>query len=476
MNSSVQSSGTVAGRSRWWAFGAVCLGFHLVIIEGMVVTIALPSIQSDLGFSELSLIWVVNAYLIPYSGFLLVGGRLSDLLGARRLFLFGILIFTAASVLCGLAESRASLIGARVVQGLGGSVIASVSFSLTMSLFSEDSERATALNIFNFVNSCGSAVALVLGGTLTGLLNWHWIFLINLPFGAAAYALCLLCLPDTPRLSTVNRLDFGGAVSVTLSLTLTVYSIVNGSKLGWHSAQTIVAATGAVVSLILFLHIESRVPTPIIPLSLFRRRPLVIANIIFILWCFAGSSWYFASSLYMRTVLKYDAVQVGLTFLPLTLAGATLQLGFCNRLVKRFGAKPPMVVGLLIASSGMLLFARAPVHGHLVADVLPGMLLMGIGTGMASTPTFLIAMKGMAQSESGFVSGIICTASMMGSALGLATLVSAASAHTSNLLSAGVSLLAALNGGYHVTFALGATLLASAPLIGAALLASEKRD
>lgn len=474
MNSQVRFPAIVVSRSRWWAFCAVCLGYIMIVIEGMVVTIALPSIQADLGFSELSLIWVVNAYLIPYSGFLLIGGRLSDLFGPRRLFLFGIALFTAASAVCGLTSSPALLISARAMQGLGGALVAPVPVSLTMNLFSEGNTRATALGLFNFVSSSGASLGLLLGGTLTSLLSWHWIFLINLPLGVVAYALCFVSLPTGQCLVTANRLDIAGAASITASLTLAVCGIVNAGKVGWHSLQTLILLTSAIASLIFFLYAEARASSPVIPLSLFRRRSLMVVSIVFMLWSFASSAWYFVSTLYLQTLLEYSAEQVGLTFLCFTLAAATFSLGVSSKLAMRFGTKRLLSLGLLMVAIGIASFARAPLHGHWVTDILPGVFLAGMGTGTLVTPTFLIATKGVAPSESGLVSGLVSTANLMGSALGLAILASAASAWTNALLSRRVSLPLALNGGYHVTDSLAAGLLTVAALMCAALLPAEE--
>jgi MFS family permease len=442
----------------------------MIVIDGVVVSIASPSIQADLGFSEPSLIWVVNAYVITYSGFLLIGGRLSDLFSPRKLFLFGIALFTVASMVCGLANSQALLIGARAVQGLGGAVVAPVTLSLTMNLFSESSQRATAAGIFNFVASSGASLGLLLGGTLTSLLNWHWLFLINLPLGVATYSLCHVLLPDSPRLTTTNRIDIAGAAAITMSLTLAVYGLVNANKTGWESMQTATFLTSAIAALIIFFYIEARVPSPVVPFRLLRRRNLMVVSVIFLLWGAAISAWYFVSALYLQIILKYSAQQAGFAFLPFTLAGAALSLGVCSKLVMRFGTKYPLIAGLLIASTGMVFFARAPLRSALVTDILPGMLLVGLGTGTVGIPSLLIATKDVSTSESGFVAGIIATAYMMGNALGLAVLVSAGSVYANELLVTGESLSVALNSGYHIVFSVAGGLLAIAPLIAAAFL------
>lgn len=475
MNSLVQSPQRLVERSRWWAFGAVCLGFLLIEIDGTNVNIALRSIQADLGFSQLSLIWVVNAYLITFGGFLLIGGRLGDLFGPRRLFLCGIVLFMAASAVCGATHSRAWLIGARAVQGLGSAVVAPIALSFTMSLFSEGPQRAAAFGIYIFLQAFGASVGLLLSGLLVSILNWHWIFLINLPLGAVAYTLCLRLPPDGPRLMTRNRLDTAGAAAVTVSLTLAVYGVVNAGKVGWSSVQTLTCLAGACASLILFLYIEAGVSNPVIPLSLFKRRNLVIANAIYLLAAFATTGWYFISALYLQMILRYSAEQTGLAFLPFSLTGAALSLGVGRKLVVHLGTKLPVVCGLLIAFTGIISFARVPLHGDFADDILPGMLLVGLGNGAIGIPTLLVATKGAAPSESGFVSGIMTTAAMIGGALGLAILLSAASACTNKLLAAGASLSVALNDGYHVAFFAAAGLYAVAIFLSATFLPKEER-
>jgi EmrB/QacA subfamily drug resistance transporter len=460
--------------SRWGSFAVLCLGTLVVILDGTVVNVALPSIKADLLFSEASLVWVINAYILTFSGFLLLGGRLSDFFGQRKLFLFGIALFTAASAACGLANTQALLIGARAIQGLGGAVVSSVSLSLTVSLFAEGPERAKAMGIYSFVGLFGGAFGLVLGGTLTGLLNWHWIFLVNLPLGVAIYALCLVSLPESPDHRPTGQLDIAGAVAVTMSSGLAVYAIVGASDAGWSSAQTLILLASSAGLLILFLYIEAGAPAPLVPLDIFRRRNLTVACVIYMLWPFTTWGWFLIAALYMQVVLKCSPEQIGLAFLPANLAAAAISLGLSARLVERFGIKRILSTGLLFTAAGFALFARAPVDGSVAFDVLPAMLLDGVGSGLACSPMLLAVTSGTPPAQSGLVSGVVNTAAMMAGALGLAVLATAASAHTNFLVRVGVDLPLALDSGYHLAFAIGAILLVVASLMATALLRIEQ--
>jgi EmrB/QacA subfamily drug resistance transporter len=418
-------------RRRWLALLVLCLGDLMIVLDSTIVNVALPSIREDLGFSETSLAWVVNAYLITFGGFLLLGGRLGDLSGYRRLFQVGIILFTVASLGCGLASSQELLVGARAVQGLGGAVVSAVALSLIMVLFTEPAERAKAMGIFGFVLSGGTA-GVLLGGVLTYVLNWHWIFLVNVPIGVVVYALSLMLLP-AGRGEAAGRLDVAGAVSVTASLMLAVYAIVNGNEAGWRSTQTIGLLAAAVALLVLFLGIEARARSPLMPLGLFRLRNVATADIVGVLMAAGMFAAFFLSALYLQLVLGYSPLQVGLAYLPSTLLWGAVSLGLSDKLVLRFGVKPPMVTGLSLFAVGILLFARAPVDGNFVVDVLPSMLLQGFGAGIAFNPLLLAAMSDVAPQESGLASGVVNTAFMMGGALGLAILASLAASRTDSL-------------------------------------------
>jgi EmrB/QacA subfamily drug resistance transporter len=452
-------------RTRWLALYVLCAGSLMIVLDTTIVNVALPSIRADLGFSETSLAWVVNAYLLTFGGFLLLGGRLGDLFGHRRMFLAGITLFTLASAACGLAGSQNFLIAARAVQGLGGAVASAVSLSLMMNLFTTPADRAKAMGVFGFVASGGGSIGVLLGGVLTGTINWHWIFLVNVPIGIAVVLFSLRLLP-TAHVSTSARLDVAGAVTVTAALMLAVYAIVNGNQNHWTSGRTLGLLAGAVALFIAFLSIESRVASPLMPLRLFRSRNLSTANVVGILWAAAMFAVFFLSALYLQIVLGYSPLQVGLAFLPGNLLMGVLSLGFSAKLVMRYGIKKPLAAGLTLAAFALLLFARAPVDGHNVVDVLPAMLLIGLGAGIAFNPVLLAAMSDVAPEESGLASGVVNTAFMMGGALGLAVLASVAASRTDSLTASGEGHLEALTGGYHLAFLVGALFAIGAAVIG----------
>jgi EmrB/QacA subfamily drug resistance transporter len=422
-------------RRRWFALVVLCFGSLMIVLDSTIVNVALPSIRKDLGFSQTSLAWVVNGYLLSFGGFLLLGGRLGDLFGHRRLFLGGIALFTLASLACGSATSPGVLVAARVVQGFGGAVVSAVSLSLMMSLFVEPAERAKAMGVFGFVAAGGGTLGVLLGGILTDVLNWHWIFLVNVPIGVAVCTLSLRVLPAGSR-QAGGRLDITGTVTVTAALMLAVYAIVNGNHAGWTSGQTLGLLAGAAALLAVFLVVESRVRSPLVPLGLFRLRNLATANAVGVLWAGAMFAWFFLSALYLQLVLGYSPLQVGLAFIPANLIMAAFSLGISAKLVMRFGIKAPLTTGLLLAAAGLALFARAPVGGHFVPDVLPSMVLLGVGAGVAFNPVLLAAMGDVEQADSGLASGIVNTSFMMGGALGLAILASLAASRTSHLLAA----------------------------------------
>jgi EmrB/QacA subfamily drug resistance transporter len=457
-------------RTKWLALLVLCLGDLMIVLDVTIVGVALPSIREDLGFSEESLAWVVNAYLITFGGFLLLGGRFGDLFGHRRLFLAGIALFTVASAVCGLSTSQEMLVIARAVQGIGGAVVSAVALSLMMTLFTEPAERAKAMGIFGFVASGGGSIGVLLGGILTDVLNWHWIFLVNIPVGILVVVLTVSVIPSARIPFASQRLDVAGAVTVTGSLMLAVYAIVNGNEVGWLTARTLglLAASGAL--LVAFLVIESRVPSPLVPLRLFRLRNIAVSNVVGVLWAGSMFAWFFLSALYLQLVLGYSPLEVGLAFLPGNLVMGALSIGLSAKLVMRFGIRLPLAVGLTLAGIGLLLFARAPVDGNFVVDVLPAMILLGLGAGMAFNPVLLAAMSDVEPMEAGLASGVVNTSFMMGGALGLAVLASLAASRTDSLLASGDSQAAALTGGYHIAFLVGALFAFGAAALGGLLL------
>jgi EmrB/QacA subfamily drug resistance transporter len=457
-------------RSRWLALYVLCLGDIMIVLDGTIVNVALPSIRADLGFSQASLAWVVNAYLLTFGGFLLLGGRLGDLFGHRRLFLIGISVFTAASLACGLATSQTFLIAARAVQGFGGAIVSVVVLSLIMIMFTEPAERAKAMGVVGFVLSGGGTAGVLLGGILTDLLSWHWIFLVNIPVGVTVFVLSAYLCPTVQALSQERRLDIGGAITVTASLMLAVYAIVKGNEVGWTSAQTLGILGAALALLLVFLAIEARHPAPLMPLGLFRHRNLSVANVVGILMAAAMFAMFFFSALYLQLVLDYSPLEVGLAFLPSTLVWGAASLLLSDRLVMRFGIKPPLVGGLVFFIGGLLLFARAPVDGTFAMDVLVPMLLFGLGGGITFNPLLLAAMGDVEPSDAGLASGIVNTAFMMGGALGLAVLAAIGTSRTDSLLASGKTEAEALTSGYHASFIVGALFAAVAAALAAALL------
>src|SRR6476661_2715139 len=403
-------------RTRWIALIILCCGDLMIVLDTTIVNVALPSIRNDLGFSPTSLAWVVNAYLLTFGGFLLLGGRLGDLYGHRRLFLIGIALFTLSSLACGLANTQGLLVAARAVQGLGGAVVSAVAFSLIMVLFTEPGERAKAMGVFGFVMSGGGTIGVLLGGVLTDVLNWHWIFLVNIPIGIAVFVTSLKLLPAAPGHAAQGRLDIGGAITVTTALMLAVYAIVNGNDAGWGSTQTLGLLALSLVLLAVFLVIESRVSAPLMPLSLFKLRNVATANVVGVLWAAAMFAWFFLSALYLQLVLGYSPLEVGLGFLPTNLIMGALSVGLSARLV------------------------------------------------------LLAAMSDVEPEDSGLASGVVNTAFMMGGALGLAVLASLAASRSDSLRASGDGALTALVGGYHVAFLVGAAFGVSAAAIGVSLL------
>lgn len=458
----------------WLALLILCLGDLMIVLDTTIVNVALPSIKTDLGFSDTSLVWVVNAYLLTFGGFLLLGGRMGDLFGQRKLFLSGIALFTLASLACGLAGSQEFLIAARAIQGVGGAVVSAIALSLITTIFSEPEERAKALGVFGFVMAGGGSIGVLLGGILTSALDWHWIFLVNLPIGIGVFALTLLLLPRGMEQEFAGRLDIGGAVAITASLMLAIYAIVNTTQSGWTSLPTLSLLAASVMLLGMFFIIESRVRSPLVPLRLFRLRNTVAANLIGVLWAAAMFAWFFISALYLQLILGYDPMQVGLAFLPANLIMGAFSLGLSAVVIKRFGIKVPLATGMLLAAIGLLLFARTPVDGTFVLDVLPAMLFLGLGAGLAFNPVLLAAMSEVEPTESGLASGVVNTSFMMGGALGLAILASLAATRTNALAGSEPVSLYAINNGYHLAFLLGGISAAVAAFVGLSLLRAER--
>jgi EmrB/QacA subfamily drug resistance transporter len=458
---------TMEGRSRWLALLVLCFGDLMIVVDMTIVNVALPSIKDDLGFSQTSLAWVVNGYLLTFGGFLLLGGRLGDLFGQRKMFLAGIGSFTAASAACGLANSQELLVVARAVQGLGGALVSAVALSLTMTLFTEAADRAKAMGIFGFVLAGGGAVGVLLGGFLTEI-SWHWIFLVNLPIGIAVFVLSLRLLPGVPGHAAGGRIDVVGAVTITAALMLAVYAIVNGNDTGWTSAQKLGLLGVSLVLLAGFLVLESRLSEPLMPLGIFRNRTVSTANVVGILLSAGMFAYFFFSALYLQQILGFTPLEVGLAYLPGTLLWGAVSIR-SDKLVMRFGIRPPLVTGLVLMGLGLVLLTQTSTDGSFASDILLPTVLASLGAGIAFNPLLLAAMSGVAPTEAGLASGVVNTAFMMGGAVGLAVLASLADSETTGLLSSGTGVADALNGGYHAAFLAGAIFTFASACVAAFL-------
>jgi EmrB/QacA subfamily drug resistance transporter len=442
----------------------------MIILDQTIVNVALPSIERDLGFSQSSLAWVVNAYLIAFGGLLLLAGRLGDLIGRRRVFLAGLGVFTAASALCGIAQDQAVLVVARFVQGAGGAATASVILGMIVTLFTEPTERAKALGVFSFVAAGGASIGLLLGGVLTQTLSWHWIFFVNLPIGAATATLALRYVPGDRGIGLKEGADVAGAVLVTGGLMLAVYSIVKAADHGWTSAHTIGFGAAAVVLLALFVLREARARTPLIPLRIFRERNLTGGNVVQALMIAAMFGMFFLGAVYMQRVLGYGPLDVGLAFLPVAAVIALLSIAVTPRLVVRFNPVATMIAGLVVMIPGLILWALAPVHADYLANLFIPMLLLGLGAGLFFPSLMTLVMSSATPEDSGLASGITNTAQQVGGALGLAVLATISSTRTKDLLHSGVSPDSAFTSGFHLVLTLGAGFLAAAVVLSAALL------
>jgi EmrB/QacA subfamily drug resistance transporter len=442
----------------------------MIILDISIVGIALPSIQRGLGFSQAGLAWVVNAYVIAFGGLLLLSGRLGDLIGRRRIFVTGLVAFTAASLLCGVAVSQEMLVAARFVQGIGGAMAAAVVLGISMTIFPEPREQAKALGIVGFVAAAGGTVGGVAGGLLIDAASWHWIFFVNVPVGIAAAALAVRLIPADRALGLGAGTDAAGAVLATAGLMLLVYTIVKVPDYGWGSARTLGLGAAAVVLLAAFVVRQATAREPLLPLRIFRSRNLPGANLCQVLMVAPMFGFSFLSVLYLQRVLGYDPAATGLAGLPMAALLAAVSLGLSARLVTRLGLRPTLLIGLALIAAGLALFARVPVHGHYVADVLPAMLLMGGGAGLAMPALMGFAMSGATTGDAGLVSGLFATGAQVGGALGLAVLAALATARTDALLAGGQATAPALTGGYHLAFGISAAIAGSGILLAATVL------
>jgi EmrB/QacA subfamily drug resistance transporter len=439
----------------WVVLVLICLAQFMVVLDATIVNVALPSIQKDLGLSEANLQWIVNAYALVFGGFLLLGGRAGDLLGRKRLFLIGLVIFTTASLLDGLASSEGMLIGSRALQGLGAALISPAALSIISTTFAEGSERAKALGVWAAIAIGGSAVGLILGGVLTQSFSWPWIFFVNVPVGIAAFILSLRLVPESKDEHARRNYDLAGAVTVTGGLMTLVYAIVKAETDGWTSATTLGFFALAAVLLASFVAVELRSSAPLVRLSIFRIRSLLTANIVMFLVASGIFAMFFFNTLYIQRVLGFGPLDAGLAFLPFT-AGIMMSAGLASRFAPRVGVRPVATVGMLVSAAGMLLLARLPVHGSYTTDVLPALFLSALGMGAVFMPLTLVATTGLEDEDQGLASGLFNTSQQIGGALGLAVLSTIAASETS---AAGGTSPQALVTGFHWAFAGGAAFV-----------------
>ena len=452
-------------RTRWAALVVLCVGMLMIVLDATIVNVALPSIQDDLDFSQSSLAWVVNAYLIAFGGLLLLAGRLGDRIGRRKMFLIGLTVFTGASLLCAVAQTHAMLIGARFLQGAGGAMTSAVILGMIVTMFRKPREQAKAIGVYSFVASAGGSIGLLLGGVLTEAINWHWIFFVNLPIGLATGLFALRLVEPDEGLGFSEGADVRGALYVTSALMLGVYTILEAGDQGWGSLHTLGLGAVAVALLAAFVVRQTRIPNPLMPLRLFRSRNVAGANAVQALFVGGMFGMFFLGALYLQRVLGYDALQVGLAFLPTTIVIGTLSLGFSERLNMRFGPRATLIPALVLIAAALLLFARTPVDATYVTDVLPSMVLLGAGAGLAFPSLMTLSMSGATPSDSGLASGLVNTTLQVGGAIGLAVVTTFATERTDGLLADGESAASALTSGYHLAYLIGAGLVAVALVI-----------
>ncbi|MFF1732464.1 MFS transporter [Streptomyces sp. NPDC058247] len=456
-------------RSRWPALGVLATGMLMTVLDGSIVTVAMPAIQSDLGFTPAGLSWVVNAYLIAFGSLLLLAGRLGDLVGRKRLFLTGTAVFTAASLLAGVATSPALLIAARFLQGVGSALASAVSLGILVTLFTEPRERARAIAVFSFTGAAGASIGQVLGGLLTDGLSWHWIFFINLPIGLAALAVAVPALPRDRGLGLRAGADTAGALLVTGGLMLGIYSVVKVEAYGWTSARTL--GTGAVAALLLagFFVRQARARTPLMPLRILRSRSVAGANLVQMLMVAALFSFQILVALYLQQVLGYGAAETGLAMLPAAAVIGAVSLGVSARLNARFGERNVLLTGIALLIGVLGLLARVPVHAHYATDILPVMFLAA-GFGLALPALTSLGMSGASEADAGLASGLFNTTQQIGMAVGVAVLSTLAASRTRSLTAQGGTRTEALTSGYHLAFTVGTGLLVTAFVIASVVL------
>jgi EmrB/QacA subfamily drug resistance transporter len=464
-------------RNRWIALYVLCVGMLMIVLDVTVVNVALPSIQDDLGFSQSSLAWVVNAYMISFGGLLLLAGRFGDILGRKNVFLAGLGVFTVASYLCGVAQTQEVLVAARFVQGVGGAMTSAVILGMIVTMFPEPREQAKAIGAYAFVASAGGSVGLLAGGVLTQSINWHWIFFVNIPIGIATAVLAWRLLGRDKGIGFGEGADVLGAVLITGSLLLGVYTIVKpAAEYGWASGRALGLGAVSLTLLVTFVVREAWASNPLMPLGIFRSRIVSGANVIQVLLVAGMFGMFFLGALYLQRVLGYDAMEIGLAFLPATIVMGALSLRYSERLIMRFGARTTLFPGLVLICVALALFAQAPVDGSYARHVLPVMILLGFGAGVSFPALMTLAMSGATQSDAGLASGLVNTTAQVGGALGLAVLATLSTTRSEDLIENGEFTASALTEGYQLAFWIGAGLVVVAIAVAVAVLQSERQE
>lgn len=465
---------TTTDRTRWIALYVLCAGVLMIVLDATIVNVALPSIKDDLGFSQSNLAWVVNAYLIPFGGLLLLAGRVGDLIGQRRMFVLGLAVFTVASALCGVAQNEAMLIAARFVQGAGGALTSAVVLGMIVSMFPEPREQAKAIGVYGFVASGGASIGLLAGGILTDAISWHWIFIVNVPVGAATLLLTLRLVAPSHGIGLRGGADIPGAVVLTGGLMLGVYTILQVAEQGWTSTRTLGLGAVAVALVAAFVVRQARIPNPLMPLRLFAARNVSASNVVMALLVAGMFSQFFLGALYMQGILGYTPLEVGLAFLPSSLVMGVVSLRFSGPLNVRFGAKATLLPGMVLIGAALLLLARTPVDGRYLIDLAPPMVLFGLGAGLAFPSLMMLAMSGATPSDTGLASGLVNATVQVAGAIGLAVLATLATEHTGGLLADGQSGPSAVNAGYHYAYLIGAALVGVALAVAVGILRAPR--
>ena len=459
-------------RNRWLALYVLCTGMLMIVLDITVVNVALPTIQDDLGFSSSSLAWVVNAYLIAFGGLLLLAGRFGDLIGRRTVFLAGLVLFTVASLLCGFAQSEGVLVAARFLQGIGGAMTSAVILGMIVTMFPEPREQAKAIGIYGFVAAGGGSVGLLAGGVLIQSINWHWVFFINVPIAIGTAVFALRLLERDKGIGFGEGADVPGAVLITASLMLGVYTIVGpAAEDGWGATQTLALGAGSLALLAAFVAREATARNALIPLRVFRSRNVTGANLIQALSVSGMFAMFFLGTLYLQRILGYDALEIGLAFLPTTIVMGLMSVRYSERLVMRFGPRNTLLPGLFLILLGLVLFTRTPASdGSWAEHVLPSMVLIGMGAGTCFPALMTLAMSGSTPSDAGLASGLVNTTAQVGAALGLAVLATLSASRSESLIADGEATASALTSGYHFAFWIGAALVGAAIVVALTVL------